>query len=248
MRADVLRSLRRAVVLAGVACSVGVGAAVPTPAGRCTRVVLEGEVRAGQEFRHTALVRAAAAERLAVRLQPLPSGWVLRVEREGGARAAQDFAEMATPPYRSVSPLLVSTDFSFRAQDAVGWNPRRFRFAESERSFADLRALRQLVEAAPGRAPGAEGQLAQRASGQPEGTLEILDAHLVPGIADQTRAAGMVAGHFLSTAHALDQPAGGRPSPLGQITWLRFRIALAVPPGDAPAPGLLVEHAPCPAP
>ena len=44
--------------------------------------------------------------------------------------AKHDYAELATPPYESVSPLLLSTDFSFRAQDAVAWNPRRFRYAD----------------------------------------------------------------------------------------------------------------------
>ena len=248
MRADILLVLRWA-VLAGVAgLSPSGGTAAPRPAAHCARVVLGGEVKAGQEFRRTVLVGTAAAERLAVRLQPLPSGWVLRITPEAGMDVGRDFAEMATPPYRSVSPLLVSTDFSFRAQDALGWNPRRFRFAENDRSFADLRALRQTVEAGSGGARAAEAQLAQHASRQPEGVFDIVDAHLLPGTADQTHAASLVAGHFLTTAHTLDQPADGRSSPLGRITWMRFRIALEVPRGAAPARDLAVEHVPCPAP
>ncbi len=87
------------------------------------------------------------------------------------------------------------------------------------------------------------GALAELASRQPEGALEILDAHLVPGTADQTRAASMVAGHFADTAHALEQPAGGRPTPLGTLTWIRFRVSLALPPGQHAATGSRIERA-----
>ena len=52
--------------------------------------------------------------------------------------AKHDYAELATPPYESVSPLLLSTDFSFRAQDAVAWNPRRFRYADNSAEFQRL--------------------------------------------------------------------------------------------------------------
>ena len=185
--------------------------------------VVEGEVRAGQTF------RAAAMAGVEVRVEPVAAGWVLRVVPT--AHGGEDWAEMATPPYRSVSPLLVSTDFSFRAQDAVGWNPRRFRFAADEAAYAKLRGLRQGMERG---SAGDAAALAELASRQPEGTMEILDAHLVPGTADQTRAAGAVAVHFGTTAHALEQPAGnGRATPLGEVTWMRFRVELEIAPGAA---------------
>ena len=38
-------------------------------------------------------------------------------------------------PTKSVTPLSISTDFAFRAQDAIGWNPRRFRFATSAAAY-----------------------------------------------------------------------------------------------------------------
>ena len=75
---------------------------------------------------------------LEVTLEPLPSGWILRVIPKGKPRPPHDYAELATPPYHSVSPLLISTDYSFRAQDALGWNPRRFRFAPDQRSFSRM--------------------------------------------------------------------------------------------------------------
>src|SRR5579871_6468917 len=86
----------------------------------CTRAVMEGEVWAGQRF------EKRIGNGLEVMLEPLESGWILRVLPVGAPRPEHDYAELASPPYRSVSPLLISTDFSFRAQDAVAWNPRHF--------------------------------------------------------------------------------------------------------------------------
>jgi hypothetical protein len=67
----------------------------------------------------------------------------VRVLPAQGPRGQHDYAELPpppyqTPPYFSVSPLLVSSDFSFRAQDAVGWNPQRFRYAASREEFQKL--------------------------------------------------------------------------------------------------------------
>ena len=222
----------RGVVLAfAVLAPAGRGLSVGASPASCRVVVLEGEVRAGQAY------RAAALAGVEVRLEPVAAGWVLRVVP--AAHAGDDWAEMATPPYRSVTPLLVSTDYSFRAQDAVGWNPRRFRFAASEASYAGMRVLRQAAE---GGATAKASALAELASRQPGGVLEILDAHLAPGTADQTRAAGMVASHFAATAHELEQPAGGRPTALGQVTWMRFRVSLELPQGARPAPGQTLER------
>ena len=69
-------------------------------------------------------------------LEPIASGWIVRVLAAAGRGEPHDYAELATPPYRSVTPLAISTDFSFRAQDAVGWNPRRFRYAANAAAFA----------------------------------------------------------------------------------------------------------------
>ncbi len=232
-------SLTVSLLLAIVGAKAPGSEAARVKSGSCTDVVLDGELRAGQQFRHVAL------SGLEARLDPLPSGWVLRIGPASGVRREEDFAEMATPPYRSVNPLLVSTDFSFRAQDAIGWNPRRFHFAADQQSFDELQLLRRASEAGGSAGRHAAAELARVASEQPEGTLEILDAHLVPGIADQTRGASMVAGHFLTTAHALEQPAGGRASALGEVTWIRFRIKLSVPRGAHPASGVLAQPAVC---
>ena len=132
--------------VAGILLTVGssaVNAADPVGAapGACRRGVLEGEVRAGESF-----VRPIGGG-LTVRLEALSwgSGWVLRVLPMSGLprntpEAVHDYAQLATPPYSAVNPLLLSTDFSFRAQDAVAWNPRRFRYAGSAADFARLEA------------------------------------------------------------------------------------------------------------
>lgn len=162
-----------------------------------------------------------------------------------GNRPALDYAGIATPPYRSVSPLLVSTDFSFRAQDAVGWNPRRFRYAADERAFRAMEAAYGRVTGAKTASAADEEALAKLVSAQPEGVLEILDASLAPGTADQTRAAGLVASHLGTTAHRMEQSEGERATGLGRIGWIRFRVKLEIRPGAGAVRGVKVERYAC---
>ncbi len=206
---------------------------------RCSRAVVAGEVRAGEEF------RKVFGLGLEVLLEPLASGWVVRVLPKAGERPREDFAEIATPPYRSVSPLLVSTDFSFRAQDAVGWNPRRFRYAANPRVFGTLQTIYRRVTGTRSAAAADEASLASLAAAQPGGLLEILDAGLAPGTANQSQAAALVASHFETTAHRIEPPMGGRASALGRIEWMRFRLKLELERGAKPAPGVAVESYPC---
>ncbi len=236
---------RWASVSVGLLAGLGplVGGEVPArraaaPA-RCSRAVIEGEVRAGQGFARS------FGGGLALRLEPIASGWVVRVLPERGERPKEDYAEIATPPYRSVSPLLVSTDFSFRAQDVVGWNPRRFRYAADAGAFGAIEAVYREVTGSGAPAAGAEARLAELVAAQPEGVLEILDASLAPGTADQTRAAGLVSSHFGSAAHRIEQPEGGRATALGRVGWIRFRVKLELKRGMQPAEGVKAESFPC---
>ena len=217
-------------------CSAGTGWTAPAP---CRTGTIEGEVRAGEPF-----VRPIGDE-LEVMLEPLASGWILRVLPAGKSRPPYDYAELATPPYHSVSPLLINTDYSFRAQDAVGWNPRRFRFAQDQRSFQGLLKAYDEYESKGVGSAAAQQALAELVSHAPEGTLAILDAHLVPGTGDQAAAASRVASHFGSTAHTLEKPADGRTTALGKLTWMRFRIALELPAGFAADRGLTLSKRPC---
>jgi hypothetical protein len=205
------------------------------PAG-CVRGVLEDDVKAGSGY-----VRPIG-NGLEIMLEPLVSGWILRVLPMGVPRPAHDYAELATPPYQSVNPLLISTDFSFRAQDVVAWNPREFRFAADKGTFQRMLGLYGEVER--GSSP-AEGELAVLASKSPEGSLQILDAHFVPGTADQAKMAASVASHLNTTAHTAEQPADGKATALGRVTWMRFRIVLELPAGFRADSGMRLEQRGC---
>jgi hypothetical protein len=204
--------------------------------GGCVRGGLEGEVRAGSSY-----VRPIGSG-LEVMLEPLASGWILRVLPIGVTRPAHDYAELATPPYQSVNPLLISTDYSFRAQDVVAWNPREFRFAADRGTFQRMFGLYDEVERG---SPGAEEELVALASRSPEGSVQILDAHFVPGTADQAKMAAAVAAHLNATAHTVEQPGDGRATALGRVTWMRFRISLELPAGFHADPAMRLEHGGC---
>jgi hypothetical protein len=208
-------------------------------AQRCRVGVLDGEVKAGQQYVHR------IGSGLEVMLEPLPSGWILRVLQVAPSRPAHDYAELATPPYHSVSPLLLSTDFSFRAQDAVGWTPRRFRYAPDQAMFARLLKAYEDFEAKPGPSAASQQALAELVTQAPGGVLTILDAHLIPGAADQAGTAATLASHFTTTPHVIDPLPDGKSTPLGRITWLRFRIAIELSKEFKPDPRLEVKLTPC---
>jgi len=213
----------------------------------CRVEVIEGEVAAGQSFER------AIGNGLRIKLEAIASGWIVRV-LPVGAFEEHDYAELANPPYRSVSPLLIGTDFSFRAQDALAWNPRRFHLAADRTSFEEILGLYKedarlsRVGATPEETValrGVESRLAMLVSAMPEAELTILDAHLVPGTGDQSKGAALVATHLNLSAHQVDQPANGKATPLGRLDWLRFRIRLDLPKGFRPEPSLPLEHGGC---
>ena len=214
------------------------------PAGeRCQRVQLEVEVAAGQT------VRRQATETLDILVEARPSGWVVRVLPHLGPSPAVDWAALASPPYRSVSPLLISTDFGFRAQDAVGWNPRQFHFAADRRMAGAFEPIYRSISGTNRPRPADEAALGRLVAGSPEGTITILDARLVPGTADQGRAAAGVSSHFSETAHTLEQPgAPGQGGALGQVRALSFRISLEWPRGSRAVPAAGARSVPvaCP--
>lgn len=199
--------------------------------GNCRRAVLEGQVVAGQGY------EKVFTPGLKFYLEPLRSGWIVRVLAADAPRGPHDFAELATPPYQSVSPLLISTDWSFRAQDAVAWNPRVFRYA---RDKATLRELEALLPGVLADQPASAGKLAELVAKQPEAKLEVLDSKFAPGVADQAKMASAVASHLATTPHEADQNAA--PSPLGRLETMHFRVRLDLTSGHA-APG--VREEPC---
>jgi hypothetical protein len=218
-------------------------AAPPEKPNACRTAVIEGELNAGQPFSQ------AIGGGLKVYFQPLPSGWILRVVPASGPMGEHDYAELATPPYQSVTPLAISTDFAFRAQDAIGWNPRRFRFATTAASFRSLQQVYVRFIAAGLTPPGAlQAELAQQIAQTSEATFTIVDSRLVPGAADQWKMAAAVAEHFNSTAHTLLPEPDGGTTPLGRIIWLRFRLELNLPAGFPVSPALHFQPRPCDSP
>jgi hypothetical protein len=215
----------------------GVGDAAPPvkAAGACKKAVILGDLNAGQAY------AKPIGNGLQIYLQAIASGWILRVIPVSGSVGDHDYAELATPPYQSVTPLSISTDFAFRAQDAIGWNPRRFRFATSAAAFHRLEEVYTRFEQAGATPPAPlEVDLSSQIAQAAEGTFTILDSRLIPGMADQWKMAGAVASHFLTTAHTVVDPPDGKTSDLGKILWLRFRLELDLPVGFTVAPGLTV--------
>jgi hypothetical protein len=251
-------SLKRRALGWRAGCLLGIAAAMCPIQGRasgpgghpgatCRVAVVEGEVRAGESFERP------IGEGLEVRLEALTwgSGWVLEVlpvgeaRMNGGGRPAHDYAELATPPYASVNPLILSTDFSFRSQDAIAWNPRRFRYASSGTEFARLAAAyERYMRISPATTESATA-LAGLASKAQQGTMEILDARLVPGTANQAGTAAGVASHFGTTAHTIEEQAEGKVSPLGKLNWVRFRIGLELKTGFQADHNVLVRVRKC---
>jgi hypothetical protein len=217
---------------------VGIGGAQTKPAQKadCRQAVFDGTVKAGQGF------EKEFEPGLKFFLEPLPqgSGWIVRVLPSGQPRGQHDYAELATPPYRSVTPLAVSTDYSFRAQDAVGWNPRRFRYA---RDAGVARRLETLYAGVVANDAAASAQAAELATEQPEGLLQILNAVIAPGTANQWQMAAAVALHFQNTPHEVAQ--GVNPTALGRLEELEFRVKLELTPGVHAAKGVSEEKIPC---
>jgi hypothetical protein len=204
----------------------------------CQSASFEGEVVAGQSY--TQMLGGG----MLFDLEAVKAGWIVRVlpatGLQPGMRPEQDAAELATPPYHSVTPLALTTDFSFRAQDAVAWNPRRFQFAADMASFKKLQSAYAAYMAKPDDA-GAGERLAELAAASPAGELQILDARLVPGAANQGQMAATVAEHFSQTPHTVEQGS----SPLGAITWLKFRVTVHLPAGFVAAKGLKADRKSC---
>lgn len=183
----------------------------------CPSLTFEGEVQAGKSFRH------ALGAQQSFLLESIASGWIVRVLPASDARGPHDFAELATPPYRSPNPLLISTDFSFRAQDAVAWNPREFHFFTTAQQMAIATKAYDATLKEPNR-PAVGAALFPLLAEACAATLQIVDARIAGGSADQTAMAATVAQHFSQTAHTVDTSAPA--SRLGKILWMRFRVTV----------------------
>ena len=229
--------------------------AVP-PRRVCRRVAIEGEVRAGQEW------RAGLGEGWVFRITPISgvnraySGWDLVVDREPPA-GYPDALLLATLPYRSLNEREIGTTFGLRAQDAIGWNPRSFRFLSDPQQFREAQRLfLQRMRSGPAR--GASGSSSTSAEardvtrllafekGATSGELRILDARIVPGIADPKAYASAWAMAGSRTPHEIEQAAAGQQSEQGKLVWMRFALTLWLPRNWRLAEGLHALSTPCP--
>jgi hypothetical protein len=210
----------------------------------CEKVVLLGEVNAGQEW------KAAFGQGWVFRVLPIVpgkagySGWDLVVDREQPA-GFPDALMVATPPYNSINQREVGTTFGLRAQDVIGWNPRSFRFLtspdafkESRKQFQVLGGTRQVAEAPA--ASSREGMAMQRQLKINEkasaGQFRIQEARLTPGVSDAAPYAENWALASPRTPHKFEPAAMGKPTPLGELHWIRFSVTLWLPAGwKAPA-------------
>ena len=189
----------------------------------CPQVAMEGAVAAGQSFRKT------FGRGLEFVLEARPNGWIARVLPVAESRSREDFAEVATPPFQSINPLLLTTEYGFRAQDIVGWNPRSFHFVARVADFGEAQLAYRAATSS--RHPTAEQDAAVThvVMKALEGQLRILDAVMTPGTGDQSRAAGLVSTHLDTTAYTVSPPANGVADRLGKVVSMRFRVTLSAP-------------------
>lgn len=209
----------------------------------CRKLTFDGQIARGEPFNH------AITRNLNFSLTPVASGWRIEVQATG-SKSAHDAAEVATPPYQSVNPLLLTTDYGFRAQDAVSWNPRDFQFVTDAETLSDASRDEDALlsgKLSPAQKSALASRLIEVTRSSAHGQLRILDASLVPGTADQSPVAASVASHWRTTPHTLVQPRqGSNSSPLGTVVSLKFEVTLWLPEIIAVAPGLHAVAAPCP--
>jgi hypothetical protein len=221
------------------------GAAV-TLASSCEKVALTGEVNAGHEW------RAEIGEGWVFRVLPIApgkagySGWDLVVDRTE-LTGYPDALLLATPPYESISQREIGTTYGLRAQDAIGWNPRSFRFLHSVISFRE-RQKRYLAASQEDmrsyRVFTTHSELAMNRLSS-AGEFRILDARLTPGIADPAPFAASWAAQAARTPHSEEAPARGAPTPLGELHWMRFSVTLWLPEGWQMPPGVHAVRGAC---
>ena len=255
------RALAIVAIFAGT--SIRRGSAAETPeALTCGKVVLNGEVSAGHEW------KMAFGEGWTFRVVPIPKdktaagigGWDLVVDRDEPA-GFPDAVLVATPPYNLINPREVATSYGLRAQDAIGWNPRRFRFMTNRNAFRQAQRLYLSLirygelggkgkEVASGRKKKALDRAKTRfiklAKESSPGEFDILDARLAPGIGAVKPYAANWALQSAKTPHTVEPPPDGSPTELGNLDWIRFSVTLWVPGSWRAAGKVQNPRAPCP--
>jgi len=240
----------RVVIALAVLCAFGCvrGGA----ASSCIKVLLAGEVNAGQMW------QAEVGQGWVFRILPIQptqagySGWDLVVDRDAPA-GYPDALLLATLPYNSINEREIGTTFGLRAQDAMGWNPRSFHFMTNPAAFREAqKVFRSLAEegglnrgGGPANKPDAVDRLLRLQRNTAAGELHIEDVRLVPGIADAAPFAEAWALAAMRTPHEIVVPADGKPSQRGSLVWMRFSVILWLPSDWRLPPGLKGTPSPC---
>ena len=203
---------------------------VRTVAG-CRQITLSGEVQAGGSW------RGSIGQGWELRLVPVASlgqeysGWDLVVAPVGD-RTYPDALLLATPPYNSLNEKEIATTFGLRAQDAIAWMPRRFRFLTSRESLAEARRVFPALAGSGSKASGgaweASARLLALMGGAAYGDFSITDAQIVGGIADPPAIAEQWATQLGRVPHTM-LPAKGAGSARGELRWIRFKARLWLP-------------------
>ena len=217
----------------GISTAIGPGTKVAGGPATCLQIELTGEAQAGREW------SADIGQGWQFRLVPIaPSGrnytgWDLAVSRSGDS-SYPDALLLATPPYDSLSQREIGTTFGLRAQDAIAWEPRRFRFLTSPVALDQTRVLfRNLTKSpsvATASAEASSSLLAEIASAS-TGEFTILDATLIAGAADPPAFAQQWAAHLGHVPHTLLQASNAQSSPRGELRSIKFRAILSLPGG-----------------
>jgi len=216
----------------------------------CRQLTLEGEVSAAREW------RAPIGEGWVIRLVPIPplqagyTGWDLVVDRERPA-GFPDALYLATPPYNSINQREIGTTYGLRAQDAIGWNPRSFRFLTDPAAFRAAKRDYDLAfqlhhDPAPADAiAAAVSRLLKLQTHASTGQLTILDARLVPGTADPAAFAQQWSRAASRSRYQVEAAAPGKSTARGQLRWMRFRIMLWLPLDWLMPAGVRAVQGPC---
>ena len=213
----------------------------------CRKLTFAGEVSAGREWRQ------AIGGGWVLRLAPIApgkagyTGWDLVLDRVPGA-GFPDALLLATPPYGSISEREIGTTFGLRAQDAIGWSPRSFRFLTDAAALGEGRRLFAAVTAGPATAAGAAAarRLMELTAHASAGELRVEDARLTPGVADAAPFAQSWAYRAARMPHTEVPAPDGKPGARGRLEWIRFSGTLWLPAGWKPQPGMKLAAAACP--
>ncbi|HKF50567.1 MAG TPA: hypothetical protein VKB38_24600 [Terracidiphilus sp.] len=223
-------------------------ASAASPAA-CRKVVIEAQVSAGQEW------KVPIGEDWLFRIVPIPplqqgySGWDLVVDRTQPA-GFPDALYLATPPYNSINQREIGTTYGLRAQDAIGWNPRTFRFFTDPATFRNAQKIYDLAFVHPKDATNrteanASAMLVKLAEHASQGELRILDARLIPGVADPAPFAQNWAAAAARTQHENVPSPAGNPTARGALNGMRFSLTLWLPGNWALPPGLHATVSAC---